>query len=53
MPTSPYRSSEVYRSYDSGPEPDQFLFIRQPDRGARELIVVENFFEELKQKVNR
>jgi len=52
-PTSPYLSTSVYAAYDSGPDSDQFLLIRKPDLGARELIVVENFFEELRGELAR
>jgi Tol biopolymer transport system component len=49
----PYASVPVHQSYDVSPDGKRFVMIRlSTDRGAP-LVVVENFFEELKRKVPR
>ena len=52
--TQGFRSGTVHQFYDVTPDDQRFVMIR--NRGAEEageLIVVENFFEELKAKVGR
>jgi serine/threonine-protein kinase len=54
FPVQGHRWSVVHQFYDVTPDDQRFVMIR--DRGAEqlgELIVVENFFEELKAKVGR
>ncbi len=46
-----FRSATVHQQYDVTPDDQRFVMIRSPDAEAGELIVVENFFEELKAKV--
>ncbi len=47
-----FRSSTVHQQYDVTPDDQRFVMIRNLRlQGASELIVVENFFEELKAKV--
>ncbi len=47
-----YRSAPVHQGYDVTPDDQRFVMIRNPaGEDAGELIVVENFFEELKAKV--
>ena len=50
--TQGFRSSAVHQSYDVTPDGQRFVMIRNPDADELgELIVVENFFEQLKAKV--
>ena len=50
--TQGFRSNPVHQQYDVTPDDQRFVMIRNLGRqGASELIVVENFFEELKAKV--
>jgi Tol biopolymer transport system component len=50
--TQRFRTGIVYRHYDVTPDDQRFVMIRIPGgEDAGELIVVENFFEELKAKV--
>ncbi len=50
--TQGFRSSRNYQRYDVTPDDQRFVMIRNPgSQEAVELIVVENFFEELKAKV--
>ena len=47
-----YRLSRLRQQYDVTPDDQRFVMIRLGGSGnAGELIVVENFFEELKAKV--
>ncbi len=47
-----FRSAGFHQYYDVGPDDQRFVMIRDPSSDdAGELIVVENFFEELKAKV--
>ncbi len=47
-----FRSSRNHQQYDVTPDDQRFVMIRTPGgQEAGELIVVENFFEELKAKV--
>jgi Tol biopolymer transport system component len=43
----------LFRTYDVSPDGTRFVMIRPPRRSSDELIVVENFFEELRSRVNR
>ena len=51
--TNGYRASTVHATYDVTADDEQFVMIRLGGSGNEggELIVVENFFEELKAKV--
>jgi serine/threonine-protein kinase len=49
--TSAYRFDAVHQAYDVTADDQRFVMIREPQAEAYELIVVENFFEELKAKV--
>ena len=49
--TQGYRSTFVHQQYDVTPDDQRFVMIRNRVADAGELIVVENFFEELKAKV--
>jgi Tol biopolymer transport system component len=52
--TSEYEDYEdVGRWYDVSPDGSRFVMIRVPSRSRDELILVENFFEELKENVKR
>ncbi len=53
--TNGYRGSSLHRTYDVTADDEQFVMIRLggPGNAGGELIVVENFFEELKAKVGR
>ena len=45
----PYQANAVHRRYDVNPDGERFIFIRAVDAGLqRELILVQNFLEELK-----
>ena len=46
-----YYPFAVHPSYDVTADDQRFVMIREPQAEAYELIVVENFFEELKAKV--
>ena len=47
-----FRSAPVHQQYDLTPDDQRFVMIRNPCADeAGELIVVDNFFEELKAKV--
>ncbi len=47
-----YRLSRLHQQYDVTPDGQRFVMIRnRAGDSAGELIVVENFFEELKAKV--
>ncbi len=47
-----YRSTTLHQQYDVTPDDQRFVMIRNLGaEEASELIVVENFFEELKAKV--
>ncbi len=47
-----YRSATAHQQYDVTPDDQRFVMIRNPSVEERgELIVVENFFEELKAKM--
>ena len=48
-----YRRAEVHQQYDVTPDDQRFVMIRsiRDAEAADELIVVENFFEELKARV--
>ncbi len=47
-----FRSDTFHQQYDVTPDDQRFVMIRTPGgQEAGELIVVENFFEELKAKV--
>ena len=50
FPLVGYRSSGTHQYYDVAPDDDRFVFVRRV-AGSRRLIVVENFFEELKRLV--
>ncbi len=50
--TQGFRSNTVHQQYDVTPDGQRFVMIRNiGEQNASELIVVENFFEELKAKV--
>jgi Tol biopolymer transport system component len=52
--TQPYRADVYHRMYDITPDDQRFVMIRVQAEGGQDevqLIVVENFFEELKAKV--
>ncbi len=50
--TQGFRSGTVHRQYDVTPDDQRFVMIRNiGEQEVGELIVVENFFEELKAKV--
>ncbi len=50
--TQGFRSASGHQQYDVTPDDQRFVMIRNPVADeASELIVVENFFEELKAKV--
>ncbi len=54
--TQPYRADVFHRMYDVAPNDQRFVMIRVQGEGVQddvELIVVENFFEELKERVGR
>jgi Tol biopolymer transport system component len=44
---------DVGKWYDVSPDGSRFIMIRLPDESRDELILVENFFEELKAKIER
>ncbi len=46
-----FRSHVLHQQYDVAPDGQRFVMIRNPRAEEGELIVVENFFEELKAKV--
>jgi hypothetical protein len=54
--TGRFSRSPLHRNYDVSPDDQRFLMVRQlpapPDAGAR-LIYVQNFAEELRQRVKR
>ena len=50
--TQGFRSNDVHQQYDVTPDDQRFVMIRNlGGQEGSELIVVENFFEELKAKV--
>ena len=52
--TQPYRADVFHRMYDVTPNDQRFVMIRVQGEGVQDdvqLIVVENFFEELKERV--
>jgi hypothetical protein len=49
--TQGYFPFATHRSYDVAADDQRFVMIREPQAEAYQLIVVENFFEELKAKV--
>ena len=49
--TRDYFNFAYHRTYDVSADDQRFVMIRYPEAGGSELIVVENFFEELKAKV--
>jgi hypothetical protein len=54
--TEPYRMDTEYSAYDVAPDDQRFVMIRMRDEAAQddlELIVVENFFEELTAAMER
>jgi hypothetical protein len=53
--TYPYRTDFFHQSYDVTPDGQRFVMIRidEAGRASNELIVVENWFEELREKVGK
>ena len=52
FPIQPYFANDHHAAYDVTPDDQRFVMMRNSrDVEASELIVVENFFEELKAKV--
>jgi hypothetical protein len=48
-----YRSTPLHRQYDVTPDDQRFVMLRMENEMRDELILVKNFFEELKAKVGR
>jgi Tol biopolymer transport system component len=48
---SDYRRGNGHPMYDVGPDDQRFVMLRYSDEGPWELILVQNFFEELKRLV--
>jgi len=53
FPVGDYLDFDVHRAYDVSQDGERFLMIRTPEALAPELIVVENFVEELKRRSSR
>ena len=52
FPTQTYEANRNHTSYDISPGDQQFVFIKQVG-GSRDIIVVMNWFEELKERVGK
>jgi hypothetical protein len=48
---SGFATSPYHAHYDVGPDDQRFVMLRQLPSAPSELIWIENFFEELKEKV--